>query len=235
MKPYHYDSDSDDGAIIKFAPYKSKVEAEKEYAEFIQECPKEIDTYPDVDEFMLIYHGCILEDGYYGNYENTIGMYDWCEVGGRWAGLLPGATTIEELTELVNEALDIENNEEAHNNYRDNIQEYLDLKSMSIEKASMALNIGGEDTLIISKRISAEVILERFKMILQHDGDNTTIAPNQSIVALMINTMIIDGVVYKQEDDNFNDQFFIQKYNHFLELNEQYGEEYNISIVDCHT
>lgn len=237
MAKHFYDANEEDGANIVFNQEYTIEQAEEEYAAHIKANPKDKNEYPDVESFMDAYYGCRLNDEddekFYGRYSNEDGTYDWYEVGGRWANLLPDMVNKKELKKELAKALDMKN-KEVEEKYRDNVEEYLKLKTMPLEEACQALNIGRTNSIQICKEIPAEKIIEFW--IREHKRwGNSTKREDAMVTEYFI---LEDGPNGGGEVINgVSVDLFVDTYNYYLKRNEKQHSmsKFYLTILDLHT
>lgn len=236
MTKRNYDATEACGAEMEFYIEMSLEEAKKEYNDFIEKHPSEIERFPTLEVYMECeYSHLDLEDGEYGHDNNVSGMYDWYSVGGRWSGILPACKSEKELKLLVKKALNLKN-KKIREKYRDNAEEYVRISEMPVMEACAYLQIGGQDSMVISDDISAKDIISWWENIRK---GNDNIDKRSNITESMIYSIIIEEngeeEEYLEGDENINDEFFTEKYNYFLNLNKTEGRNFQITILDCHT
>lgn len=234
MSKYNVDATADDGASIEFYSEMSEEQAQQEYDTNIKSGQCTIEDYPTLEDYMEDeYSHLKLKDGEWGYDSNADGLYDWHEVGGRWAGILPSCKNEQELKSLLDNALDL-NNEKIKEKYRDKADEYVKISEMPTKQACDYLEIGGTNSILIGD-VPAKVIIERFKQIeskwKHHDF-------KEDSVRSIINTIIIEenyeDTCYHDGDENINEKFFIKKYNYFSKLNKEQGRGFCMTILDLH-
>jgi hypothetical protein len=237
MNKRSYDATEDEGADIEFDVQMTLKEAELEYKNYLKANSTSKVIYASIEDFMEGEYSHLNKEGdNYGFNNNYLGMYDWYVVGGRWSNILPKYKSKKDFKALLAKHLDL-NNIEVEKKYRDNVAEYVKISSMPVDEACAYLNIGGQNELLISEDFTAENIIERWKNIEKKWSNNDTNIDDA--MRKIISTIIIeedgDETCYNEGDDNINDSFFIEQYNHFLKLNKEQGRAYQITILDCHT
>jgi len=239
MAKRYYDATEDDGAHIEFQVDLTKKQVMAEYKKAIgKKGAYTKEKYPTLNDYMEAEYSHLDadDDGNYGYNSNTNGMYDWHEIGGRWSGCLPTCKNEKELKALLEKALDLKN-KEVKEKYRDKVEEYVKISEMPLREACAYLNIGGQDSLVISNDFSAKNIIDWFKNIGRgHRNDDNE--PNDAVHSLF-NSMIIeeDGMEeeYLDGHEDINEKFFTEKYNELLKKSKKEGREFQITVLDLHT
>ena len=236
MAKRNYDATKEDGADIEFQCELTEKQAKAEYNKAIKKDASLLEQYPDFKSYMEDeYSHLDLENGEYGTHSNADGMYDWYEIGGRWSRILPSGKSEKQLKDIVKKALDL-TKKEVKEKYRDKVEEYVKISEMPVREACDYLQLDGQNEIMISDDISAQDIINKFKAIEKNWNEDFKKA---DAIHSMINTMIIqeegDEEVYHEGDDRINEEFFIEKYNYFLELNKKEARGFKITILDCHT
>lgn len=161
-----HDPDSDAGSLMEQYSYDnaeyqvfvkdySKQQAEKLFKKF-QKANKNSDF--DIETFMQEEYNCYHQDeeGNFGNEDNPNGLYDWCEVGGRWRKILYPKLTNTDLKEKYKLHL-----KELQSN--NNLKEYVRIKMMSPLKYCLSLTPkhdgGFGETTIDIKELDIETTL----------------------------------------------------------------------------
>jgi len=225
MSKRYFDAEEDDGADIEFQCEKTAQELKDEYEE---DANKE--EYPTLESYADSYYGYKLnEDGTeYGYYNNRLGMLDWYEVGGRWSNLLPSVNK-QKLKKLYKDTLDMKN-EKGINLFRNDAELFIKVSEMSFQEACVFMGIGGCDSILISKKITAEAILDRMKAVYKSKG--------QDINGDIINNVITDSIILEEDgmetEHGNSTEFFIETYNRLLKRNEK-GAEFKVTILDLHS
>ena len=226
MGKYYFDADEEDGAEIEFQEEMSVEDAKEEYEEDADKA-----KFESVSDYMNAENGYILneDETYYGYKTNCLGKYDWYEVGGRWSNLLP-CENVKKIKKLYKDTLAMKN-EEGAKLFRNDLDFFVKVSEMSFEDGCIAMDIGGCDSIKISKDITAEAIIERFKAVYkaqgQHVGDD------------VFSTVIYDSIML--EEDGVESSLesssvcFIELYNRLLERNEKEGRDFKITILDLHS
>lgn len=221
-----YDSDENDGAEIEFECEKTVQEMEEEYE---QDADKE--EYPTLEDYAKSYYGYTLNEDKteYGYYTNVLGMCDYYSVGGRWSNLLPDRID-KKLKALYYRTLSMKN-KKGIELFRNDADFYMKVSEMPFREACASMGIGGCDSMVISKEIPIESILERFKGVYKSEG--------QDITGDIISAVIYDCILVEEDGEEISEanttENFIEKYNHFLKRNEEEGREFKITILDLHS
>jgi hypothetical protein len=102
---------------------------------------------------------------------------------------------------------------------------------MSFEEGCAFMEIGGCDSIKISKEIPVETILERFKAVYKRWG--------QDIKGDIVSNVILDSIILEEdgiENSHSNStEFFVETYNRLLERNIKEGREFKVTILDLHS
>jgi len=226
MSKYYFDAEEEDGAEMEFQEEMSAEDAKDDYEENADKTKHE-----NVSDYMNSEYGYILNDDktYYGYKSNCLGKYDWYEVGGRWSNLLPYGN-LKKIKKLYKDTLGMKN-EEGIKLFRNDIDFFSKVSEMSFEDGCIAMDIGGCDSIKISKDITAEAIIERFKAVYkaqgQHVGDD------------VFSTVIYDSIMLEEdgEESSFesSSECFIELYNRLLERNIKEGRDFKVTILDLHS
>jgi hypothetical protein len=237
MNKRSYEATLDDGADIEFDQQYSIENAEEEYKRYIKENPKEKKQYPSADDLMTSYYCLVLEDGFYGSYTNNDGLYDWYEVGGRWANLLPEFSNKKELKKIVDKALDLKQ-KQVKEIFRDKVDVYVQLKSLPLDLSATALKIGGCNSILISEKLSAKTILDWWVASYNSDASKNTYTRKNII------NDVTDYFLLEHNEEGRDEliygvdmQTFIDTYNYYVKVNKktQRDYRYNLTMLDLHT
>lgn len=239
MAKYHNEANENDGAEVDFTIELTEKNAKEDYKNFIKQNPEMKKEYPTLESYMETeYSHLTKETGGYGYFQNIHSLYDWYEVGGRWSNLLPKLKDEKEIKRILKNALDLKNKKIAEK-YRDDVEEYIKIKSMPPKDAVQYLKLDGQNELIISEDFSAKDILNFWKNIQKREWHNFD--ENDDVTKNMINTIIIseegeEDVVINEGDENINDDFFIEQFNKFLKKNKKVEDfyPYSITVLDLH-
>jgi hypothetical protein len=221
-----FDADENDGAETEFQCEKTLDEMKEEYE---QDADKK--EYPTLESYADSYYGYEMneDETEYGYYTNCLGMYDWYEVGGRWSNLLP-AINDKKLKKLYKNTLNMKN-KKGIELFRNDVDTFIKASEMPFEEACVFMGIGGCDSIVISKDIPVELILERFKAVYKTEG--------QDIKGDIVSHVITDSIILEEngeENSHSNStEFFVETYNRLLERNEKEGKEFKITILDLHS
>jgi hypothetical protein len=227
-----HEATEDEGAEISINVEFTARQAAKLYKDAIKEDSSIESRFPTLSEYMEVEYSHLTEqDGKYGYSSNSLGMYDWYEVGGRWSNMLPTCKNEKELKRLVDKALNIKDKKIAEK-YRDNLDEYIKISEMPLMDACGHLNIGGQNEMLISKDISAQDIINWWKA-----KDKISKDDEDDVIGRIITSSVIieeDGEEEVIDCSEMTDEIFIEKYNYFLKLNKK-GREFKLTILDCHS
>ena len=248
MAKYSCEATEDDGGEIEFVQNSTIEEAKEEYSLYIAEHPEEIEEYPDYDTFAREYNGYKFdeEENSYGYVENSLSLYDWCEVGGRWDDTLP--TTDEETKKkLLKKALN-PSLKEVQKKYKDNLPELIRLAELPEDIACVELKIGTGHTLEIgSKNITSEDIGSFWYNMVSSwniEGINKEEITCEYCFKRLFERFIVsveeDEQAYQTEEIELS--FFTEMFEKYKILNDEMSEEeieddgkYRLTVVDCHT
>lgn len=227
MAKYYFEADENDGGQTEFVCQITVKNAKKEY-----KISADKNKYPTFESYMDNWYGYELNEDKteYGSSSNTLGKYDWYFVGGRWKNSLP-ETPNKKLKKLYNDTLNMKN-EKGIKLFRDNIELFVQVSQMSFQEACAYMKIGGCDSIVISKEISAESILERFKAILKFEGN---INNNDILPQFIWDSIIIENENGEETVEEPSTKLFINTYNRLLKINEKEGREFKVTILDLHS
>ena len=206
MAKRNYDGIEEDGADIEFDCELTEKEAKEKYEKAIKEDSSLLEKYLTFESYMEEeYSHLDLKNGEYGTHFNIDGMYDWYEVGGRWKNILPSGKSEKQLKILVKKALDLKN-EKVKEKYRDKLDEYVRISEMSVKEASVFLQIEGQNSIMICDNISAQDIINNFKVIERTwNGDYETADAIRSMIGNIIIEEDYDEEVFLEGDDNISE------------------------------
>ena len=224
-----YEATEDEGAEISINVEFTARQAAKLYKDAIKEDSSIESRFPTLSEYMEVEYSHLTEqDGKYGYSSNSLGMYDWYEVGGRWSNMLPTCKNEKRLKHLVDKALDIKN-KKVQEKFRDNLDKYIKVSEMLLIDACGYLNVGGQNGMLISKDISAQDIINWWKAKYKFSDD-------EDVMSRAMSYVLIEEDSEEQVIDcsEMTDEIFIEKYNYFLKLNKK-GREFKLTILDCHS
>lgn len=236
MKKFYTEATKEDGADIVFMEMYTVAKAKAEYKGLSAE---EKEKYSNVNEYMENCFSYELQGKKYGYFVNNDGITDGYQIGGRFKNMLPNFSDEKELKKIVSKELNLKR-KVVKNRYRDNVNEYVKIKSMSLMDAVRQLGVGGTDSIEISKELSAEAILDFFIGIYENDpafeGEKFT-------RERAYNQVMDSGYLVLEEEGEETEiiyesdmQTFIETYNRYIELNEEKETpgKYYLTVLDCH-
>jgi hypothetical protein len=224
MKKYHFDASDSSGAKMEFEVEYTKDEIQKEFESYLQD-------FPDAtfEEFIDNEYSHLNknENGDYGYNSNSLGLYDWYEVGGRWEKSLPTDKSEKELKALVNKALD---------GFRkqNDLLKFAKVSEMSLTQACAYLSLDGRNTISIGE-CSFEELLSWWDGCLKNWENRA-----DNLIQCMFSNIIIetneDNLLLKGESKEMNVEFLREKYEYYKKVNlENPNRAVFMSVLDLHS
>lgn len=224
MKKYHFDASDSSGAKMEFEVEYTKDEIQKEFESYLQD-------FPDAtfEEFIDNEYSHLNknENGDYGYNSNSLGLYDWYEVGGRWEKSLPTDKSEKELKALVNKSLD-------GFRKKNDILSFAKVSEMSLTQACAYLSLEGKNTIAIGE-FSFEELLSWWDGCLKHYENRA-----DNLIQCMFSNIIIetneDKLILKGENKEMNVEFLREKYEYYKKVNlENPNRVVFMSVLDLHS
>jgi len=217
---YYQDADEDDGGVIEFVKSISAKEAEKNFKKYLKKNPQDADKYDSLDSWMNAEDGYELKDGHYGYTTNLLGLYDYYEIGGRYANILPDFSEEEELEKLVKKALNLKN-KKVYETFRDDMPRYVELSEMHFKAAAVELQIGGTNSILVSNNLTPDTILDYITSCFNVSGGEQN--TRTEIFDKFFENIILEENALKKEEliTGMKLQKFIDLYNYYANLNKK--------------